>query len=52
MLFHCFRVELGCIRDALSYPDIDSEPIGFSMFSHEALAILVVYTLGGWGTSF
>ena len=26
--------------------------MNFSMFSHEFLAILVVCTLGGWGTSF
>ena len=26
--------------------------MNLSMFSHEFLAILVVCTLGGWGTSF
>ena len=29
-----------------------AEPMNLSMFSHELLAILVVCTLGGWGTSF
>ena len=29
-----------------------AEPMNLSMFSHEFLAILVVCTLGGWGTPF
>ena len=31
---------------------LKAEPMNLSMFSHEYLAILVVCTLGGWGTSF
>ena len=31
---------------------LKAEPMNLSMFSHEFLAILVVCTLGGWGTSF
>ena len=30
---------------------LKAEPMNSSMFSHEFLAILVVCTLGGWGTS-
>ena len=29
-----------------------AEPMNLSMFSDEFLAVLVVCTLGGWGTSF
>ena len=31
---------------------LKGEPMNSYMFSHEFLAILVVCTLGGWGTSF
>ena len=31
---------------------LKAEPMNLSIFSHEFLAILVVCTLGGWGTSF
>ena len=31
---------------------LKAEPMNLSMFSHEFLAILVVCTLGGWGTPF
>ena len=31
---------------------LKAEPMNLSMFSHEFLAILVVCTLGGCGTSF
>ena len=29
-----------------------AEPMNLSMFSHEFLAVLVVYTLGGWALFF
>ena len=29
-----------------------AEPMNLSMFSHEFLAILMVFTLGGWGIFF
>ena len=44
-LKHLFLGDRG--TDALK-----AEPLNLSMFSHEFLAILVVCTLGGWGTSF
>ena len=31
---------------------LKAEPMSLYMFSHEFLAILVVCTLAGWGTSF
>ena len=43
-LKHLFLVNRG--TDILK-----AEPMKLSMFSHEFLAILVVCTLGGWGTS-
>ena len=43
-LKHLFLGRLG--TDILK-----AEPMNLSMFSHEFLAILVVCTLGGWGTS-
>ena len=39
---------LGCYGTDI----LKAEPLNLSMFSHEFLAILVVCTLGGWGTSF
>ena len=43
-LKHLFLGDLG--TDILR-----AEPMNLSMFCHEFLAILVVCTLGGWGTS-
>ena len=44
----CLDKNTNSLRDCGA--DIRSEPIHFPVFFHECLAILVVRTLGGWGT--